>query len=77
MIYGYMSEIWVYVRNMGIPWKDKQRQKKLAIATWSVSKAVVTAKPNKTNLQAGQEKLRQSRPDKPQPQGLTDTVQSL
>lgn len=37
----------------------------------------VTDKPNKTKLQAGQDKFRQSRPDKHQPCGHANSVQSL
>lgn len=40
----------VRVRNMVIPWKDEQKQNELAVATWAVSKAVVTAKPSKKQI---------------------------
>lgn len=39
---------------------------KLAVAAWSVGELAVTAKAGKTNLQAGKEKFRWSRPGKPQ-----------
>lgn len=57
---------------MVVPQKDKQKQNKLTTGTRSIKETAVTAK-----LQAFQEKLRQSQPDKLQPRCLADSVQSL
>lgn len=44
----------VRVINTDIAHRGQQKQNKLAIATWLISKVVVTAKPSKTKVQQGQ-----------------------
>lgn len=62
---------------MVVPCKDKQKQNKWTTETWSIREIAVAARPSETKLLAHQEKLLQSKTDKPQPCCFADSVQSL
>lgn len=54
----------LFVQNCGCT-IHKQNQTKVDIDTWPITEIAVTTKPSKTKLQAGQEKFRQSKSNKP------------
>ena len=62
---------------MAMIYEDKQKSNKLSVATWSLTKLLLQLNQVNTKLQAGQNKFRPSKSDKPQSWGLENTIESL